>query len=155
LPPLRRGDKIAAGEGIGLSVFTNAFGAAPIALAAGLFVVVATTGSGAQSAAPVSNPIPYAKASIDRGRTSFLQNCPLCHGEDGRAQGSAIAVAADLTRPDSWKNGSGDAALFSSIRNGAGDSMPPFGPLGQRLKDEEIWDLVNFIRSIGPEALQK
>ncbi len=124
-----------------------------IAFGAGLFVVVATlAGSSAQSTTPVSNPIPYAKSSIDRGKTSFLQNCTLCHGEDGRAQGSAIAIAADLTRPDSWKYGSGDARLFSSIRNGAGDNMPPFGPIGQGLKDEEIWDLVNFIRSIGPET---
>ena len=30
--------------------------------------------------------------------------------------------------------------------------MPPFGPIGVGLKDEQIWDIVNFIRSIGPEG---
>ena len=82
------------------------------------------------------------------------QNCQDCHGEDGKAQGSAIAVAPDLTRPEVWKYGQTDAQIFSNIRNGAGDNMPPFGPLGPGLTDTQIWDLVNFIRSIGPPAFQ-
>lgn len=98
------------------------------------------------------NPVSYTKESIARGKIVFLQNCQDCHGEDGKAQGSAIAVAPDLTRPEVWKYGQTDDQIFSNIRNGAGDNMPPFGPLGPGLKDEQIWDLVNFIRSIGPES---
>ena len=104
----------------------------------------------AQPDAPASNPVPYAPASIARGKTVYLQNCQDCHGEDGKAQGSAIAVAPDLTSPQIWKYGQADAELFRNIRNGAGDNMPPFGPLGPGLNDQQIWDLVNFIRSIGP-----
>jgi cbb3-type cytochrome c oxidase subunit III len=98
------------------------------------------------------NPTAYSPESIARGKTLFLQNCQDCHGEDGKAQGSAIAVAPDLTRPEVWKYGQTDDQIFSNIRNGAGDNMPPFGPLGPGLKDPQIWDLVNFIRSIGPES---
>ena len=94
----------------------------------------------------------YSVASVARGKTLFLQNCQDCHGEDGKAQGSAIAVAPDLTRPEVWKYGQTDDQIFSNIRNGAGDNMPPFGPLGPALKDAQIWDLVNFVRSIGPES---
>jgi len=61
-------------------------------------------------------------------------------------------VAPDLTRPERWKYGQTDDQIFSNIRDGAGDNMPPFGRLGPGLKDMQIWDLVNFIRSIGPEA---
>src|SRR5262245_20407343 len=111
-------------------------------------------GIGLLAAAPAATPTPYSKESIARGKTLFLQNCQDCHGEDGKAQGSAIAVAPDLTRPEVWKYGQTDDQLFSNIRNGAGDNMPAFGPLGPGLKDAQIWDLVNFIRSIGPESKQ-
>jgi len=96
--------------------------------------------------------VPYSKESITRGLTIYLQNCQDCHGEDGKAQGSAIAVAPDLTSPEVWKYGQSDQQLFTDIRNGAGDNMPPFGPLGPGLKDAQIWDLVNYIRSIGPAS---
>src|SRR3954469_15743221 len=99
-----------------------------------------------QTTPPASSPVPYSKESVTRGKTVYLQNCQDCHGEDGRAQGSAIAVAPDLTRPEVWKYGQTDDNIFSDIRNGAGDNMPPFGPIGVGLKDAQIWDLVNFIR---------
>ena len=96
--------------------------------------------------------MPYSPASVARGKTFYLQNCQDCHGEDGKAEGSAIAVAPNLTTPEVWKHGRADAQLFLNIRNGAGENMPPFGPLGPGLKDEQIWDIVNFIRSIGPAS---
>src|SRR5262245_59347131 len=81
------------------------------------------------TAVAAQNSTPYSKESIARGKTLFLQNCQDCHGEDGKAQGSAIAVAPDLTRPEIWKYGQTDDQIFSNIRNGDGDNMPPFGPL--------------------------
>ena len=109
-------------------------------------------GAGVQAEQPgdgLRNPVPYSKESIARGKAVYLPNCQLCHEEDGRARGSAIAVAADLTDPDRWKYGTSDGQIFSTIKNGGGDNMPPFKG---DLKDQEIWDLVNFIRNIGPES---
>jgi cytochrome c oxidase cbb3-type subunit III len=106
-------------------------------------------GAAAQQNGPAANPVPYAPASIARGKTYFLQNCQSCHDEDGRARSAAVAIAADLTDPDRWKFGTSDAQVFKTIRNGAAEAMPPFGT---DLKDEQIWDVVNFIRSIGPES---
>jgi cytochrome c oxidase cbb3-type subunit 3 len=102
-----------------------------------------------QAGVPDRNPTPYAPASIARGKTYFLQNCQSCHDEDGRARSAAVAIAADLTDPSRWKFGTSDAALFKTIKNGAAEAMPPFGT---DLKDDQIWDVVNFIRSIGPAA---
>lgn len=99
--------------------------------------------------APERNPVPYAPASVARGKSAYLQNCQSCHDEDGRAQSAAVAIAADLTDPSHWKFGIGDAQVFATIKSGRGDAMPPFG---SDLKDEQIWDIVNFIRSIGPAA---
>ena len=62
---------------------------------------------------------------------------------------SRATIAADLTEPARWKFGTADPQVFSTIKNGAGDNMPPFKG---DLKDDQIWDIVNFIRSIGPEG---
>jgi cytochrome c oxidase cbb3-type subunit 3 len=111
--------------------------------------LIAGGAAGFQPTAPAANPIAYSPASVARGKSHFLQNCQSCHDEDGRARSAAVALAADLTDPARWKFGTADAQVFSTIKNGAGDNMPPFGG---DLKDDQIWDIVNFIRSIGPEG---
>jgi mono/diheme cytochrome c family protein len=103
------------------------------------------------SGIPAVNPTPYSSASIAKGKATYLRMCPECHDDDGKALAQTLAPAADLTDPSRWKFGTGDAHLFRSIRDGAGAAMPVFG---NQLKAEEIWDLVNFIRSIGPVSLQ-
>ena len=102
-----------------------------------------------QAATVDRNPVPYAPASVARGKSLYLQNCQSCHDEDGRARSAAVAIAADLTDPSRWKFGTSDAQLFKTIKNGAAEAMPPFGV---DLTDPQIWDVVNFIRSIGPAA---
>jgi mono/diheme cytochrome c family protein len=114
-------------------------------------VCLLTAAAAAGAALAADERVPYSKESVARGRFVYLQNCQDCHGDDGKAQGSAIAVAADLTSPERWKFGQTDNEIFTNIKNGAGDNMPPFGPIGPGLKDAQIWDLVNYIRSIGPE----
>jgi cbb3-type cytochrome c oxidase subunit III len=118
----------------------------------GVMVAALAVGTAVSWAGQTDTRVPYTKESIARGRTVYLQNCQDCHGDDGKAKGSAIAVAPDLTDPTVWKFSTTDLTIFSNIKNGAGDNMPPFGPLGPGLKDAQIWDLVNYIRSIGPEA---
>jgi mono/diheme cytochrome c family protein len=56
---------------------------------------------------------------------------------------SDMKNVTDFTNPDSLKNSS-DGALFYVIRNGKGE-MPPEG---DRAKDDDIWNLVNYIRSL-------
>lgn len=113
-------------------------------------VLGASVAAAVPQSAPSANPVPYAPASVARGKTFFLQNCQSCHDEDGRARSAAVAIAADLTNPDRWKFGRSDAQVFNTIKNGAAEAMPPFGT---DLKDEQIWDVVNFIRSIRPESM--
>ena len=103
----------------------------------------------AQAPSADRNPVAYAPASVARGKSLYLQNCQSCHDEDGRARSAAVAIAADLTDPARWKFGTSDPLVFKTIKFGAADAMPPFGV---DLKDEQIWDVVNFIRSIGPAA---
>ena len=85
------------------------------------------------------------KAPIAGGRQLFLGKCAACHGPNGKAEVEAMASAADLTRPQFFTRGSGDAQIFNSIANGVGNSMPPFK---SELTDPDIWKIIAFIRSI-------
>jgi mono/diheme cytochrome c family protein len=100
----------------------------------------------------LKSPVAYSKKSIDRGRVIFLQNCTSCHGENGKAEGSLIADATDLTTPSLYKSGTSEGEIFRSIRDGAGDQMPAFK--AQLGSETDIWNLVNFIRSLWPEAMR-
>lgn len=98
----------------------------------------------------LKNPVANTKKSIDRGRVIFMQNCTSCHGEDGKAEGSLVASATDLTSPQLYKSGTSEGEIFHSIRDGAGDQMPAFK--GQLDSETDIWNLVNFVRSLWPAA---
>jgi mono/diheme cytochrome c family protein len=100
----------------------------------------------------LKSPVAYSKRSIARGRVIFLQNCTSCHGEDGKAEGSLIADATDLTSSKLYKSGSSEGEIFHSIRDGAGDQMPAFQ--SQIDHEADIWNLVNFIRSLWPESMR-
>jgi mono/diheme cytochrome c family protein len=94
-----------------------------------------------------SNPIPRTAQSVDRGKQLFQQYCAVCHGPGGQGDGAAAASLAkrpdDLTRiapPPYFPDG----VVAYRIANGA-EAMP--GWKGT-LSAEQIWDLINFIRSL-------
>ena len=105
-----------------------------------------------EDAQKLKNPVSNTQKAIDQGRVRFLSNCAGCHGADGKAEASIIAEATDLTTPKLYKNGTSEGEVFRSIRDGAGDQMPPFKY--QMTNDAEIWQLVNFVRSLWPEELR-
>ena len=100
----------------------------------------------------LKSPVAYTKKSIARGRVIFMQNCTSCHGENGKAEGSLVADATDLTSPQLYKSGCSEGEIFHSIRDGAGDQMPAFK--SQIESETDIWNLVNFIRGLWPEAMR-
>ena len=105
-----------------------------------------------EDAQKLKSPVAYSKKSIDRGRVIFMQNCTMCHGENGKAEGSLVADATDLTSPKLYKSGSSEGEIFRSIRDGAGDQMPAFK--SQLDSETDVWNLVNFIRSLWPESMR-
>ncbi len=99
--------------------------------------------------APIqANPVPYSEESIADGGQLYTQYCTECHGKDGRAQMDVISDATNLTEPAEYYNGSTQADIFNSIKNGAGVGMPPWSA---QIKDDDIWNLVNFVRSLWTE----
>jgi len=102
-------------------------------------------------AAFTPNPIVSGSPSIDRGRALWKLDCEACHGAQGRGDGPASAALRkrpkDLTRiarPPIFPDG----VLAYRIANG-GDVMPGWK---SALTEQEIWDLVNFIRAQRAEA---
>lgn len=127
-------------------------------LFAGAVLTIATSLKAQSESKPISrdeakklkNPVPFTKASLAQGRTLFTHHCTGCHGNDGKAMIDVIADATNLTEPKLWKSGTSDGEIFHSIRDGAGLNMPPYK--NQIRKEEDLWHLVNFIRSLWPES---
>ena len=106
----------------------------------------------AADAKKLKSPIPYSKKSIAQGRGVFARNCTGCHGADGKSQVDVVANATDLTDPESYRDGSSEGEMFRTIRDGAGASMPAFK--SQIQHEEDLWHLVNYIRSLWPDSMQ-
>jgi mono/diheme cytochrome c family protein len=103
-----------------------------------------------EDAKKLKSPVPYSKESIARGKVLYRRDCTECHGLDGKSQVDVIANATDLTDPEYWASGISEGEVYRSIRDGAGDAMPPFKE--KVSKDEELWDMTNYVRSLWPES---
>jgi mono/diheme cytochrome c family protein len=97
----------------------------------------------------LKNPVPNTRDSIKVGARLFANSCTQCHGTDGKAQIDVVAHATDLTSPTLYSHGTSEGEIFRTIRDGAGVAMPPFRSTLTR--DEDIWSLVNFVRSLWPQ----
>jgi len=92
--------------------------------------------------------------SVKTGGALYAKLCSSCHGPNGLGNGRlAAAMAAYGGRPSNltdsdWQHGSSDGEIFVVIRDGVGPDfhMPKFEG---KLSDEEIWHLVNYIRTLG------
>ena len=108
---------------------------------------IQTTAQGNPDAAKLKNPIGPTPESIAAGRKSYAK-CASCHGINGQGgPGNDLIPAAPSLVDDQWDHGSTDGEIFDNIKNGV---PPDFNmvPFKDQLKDEEIWNLVNYIRSI-------
>jgi mono/diheme cytochrome c family protein len=103
-----------------------------------------------EEARKLRSPVPFSKASIARGKILFRRACTECHGADGKSLVDVVANATDLTNPKAWKSGTTEGEVFHSIRDGAGEAMPPFAE--KYSKEQDLWDLVNYLRSLWPDA---
>jgi len=100
-------------------------------------------------AAQTKNPVAATADSIADGKRLYQRHCASCHGAnaEGGAGNDLIPAAPDLTDKE-WKHGATDGEIFSAIKNG----IPPdlnMIPFGDQLKDAEIWNVVNYLRSLG------
>lgn len=97
------------------------------------------------------NPVPYSTASVARGKQFYARFCVKCHGMNGKGDTEMREFLgthpSDLTNGE-WKYGARDGDIFLVIKNGMEYDMEAFA---NRLSDERIWHVVNYLRSMGPE----
>ncbi len=91
------------------------------------------------------NPVKSTPESIGEGKKIYGYDCAQCHGAagDGKTDVAKDLRVPDLTDPAVLKDRT-DGALFYILKNGHGD-MPREG---DRVKPEQLWDLVNYVRSL-------
>jgi cytochrome c oxidase cbb3-type subunit III len=96
------------------------------------------------------NPLAGDPKAAKAGEYEFRINCALCHGLGARGGGRG----PDLTRAQK-KHVHSDAEMFQVISNGIpGTVMPANGTNGQGvgMTDEEIWQIIAYIRSVEVKA---
>ncbi len=96
------------------------------------------------------NPFAGDAMAAKTGESQFRANCAFCHGLGARGGGRG----PDLTRAQK-RHGNSDADLFRTINEGVpGTAMPPNGATqqGVGMTEEEIWQVISYIRSVQAKA---
>jgi mono/diheme cytochrome c family protein len=118
-------------------------------------IVVLGVAAGAQNAGgnaeakKLKNPVPSSPESVKAGQASYQKYCRFCHGADAKGNGP---MAPEGTHPanltdDKWDRGSSDGEIFLVIKEGAGPKFEMKG-FKSKMTDQEIWNVVNYLRSI-------
>lgn len=101
------------------------------------------------SAVAVTNPLKPSPESLTHARKLYEMDCAVCHGQNGNGKGDLVEELKlkmkDFTDASVLKSRT-DGELFYIIKNGdSALKMPSEGP---RAKDDDIWALVNYLRTL-------
>jgi mono/diheme cytochrome c family protein len=100
----------------------------------------------------LKNPVPANAVSVEAGKAVFAKYCRSCHGAEGKGDGAGTPKdvhPANLTDAK-WDHGSTDGEIFTTIKMG----IPPKFDMDSwdgRIKDPDIWNLVNYIKTLAPK----
>lgn len=93
------------------------------------------------------NPVKATAESLALGKKFYGTDCELCHGKEGAGDGdTAVELkmnAKDLRDPTVQRMT--DEEIYKLISKG---KKPMLGEEG-RLEEREIWNVVNYVRSLG------
>jgi mono/diheme cytochrome c family protein len=127
------------------------------ALTWGAADVSAQRRGGDPKAAAMKNPVPATAASIKAGQQAYAKNCRHCHGLRGAGDGPLAPKnpsPPNLTDA-TWDFGASDGEIFAIIMNGSPTPKSEMKPMKGTLADRDVWNVVNFLRSIGPKAAKR
>ena len=117
-----------------------------------MVIAVAVTACGGDKATPEPSPTPAPAGNAAEGEALFTQTCTACHGPEGKG---VTGLGKDMTASE-FIVGKSDDELVEFIKVG----RPPDDPLNTTgvamlpkggnpaLSDEDLYDIVAFIRTI-------
>ena len=114
------------------------------------------TGKAPPAIYALQNPLDHDPAAADKGRALYLGSpsgiaCATCHGEKG--DGKGVMASQFNPRPRNFTcsqtiDGVPDGQLFWIVRNDSpGTAMPPADTI-TRMTDDQIWQVVAFLRTL-------
>jgi len=101
---------------------------------------------GNPEAATIKNPIEATPASATAGRRVYQRLCIRCHGADGKGDSAGGGVQPPDLTDATWDYGGSDGDVFAVIHDGTSADMEGYAA---RISDSDIWNVVNYLRSIG------
>ena len=118
-------------------------------------VLLTSTITGQQKGKPWDIPAKYkdmksevktSDASVKSGEAVYKKNCASCHGKTGLGDGPKAKTletfSGNFSSAEYQKET--DGTIFYQIKFGR-DEMPKYD---KKLEDTEMWDIVNFIRTL-------
>jgi len=124
-----------------------------VGLIAGVLAVAASgqEPGGNPEAKKIKNPVAATPQSIAAGKQTFDKYCKFCHGADAKGDGPMAPKDSHPSNlvDDKWDRGSSDGEIFAVIKEGAGPKFVMKG-FKSKLTADEMWNVVNYVRSLGP-----
>ena len=117
-----------------------------LAVVAGVVLLAVPFVGGATPLSGATNPNAATVTSVSNGADLYEATCARCHGVDGKG-GGVDAGTTPIAPPSLVDHAAAhsDGDLFYWIKNGLPGGMPPWG---SQLTDSQMWDVVNYLRSI-------
>jgi mono/diheme cytochrome c family protein len=112
-----------------------------------LFALSSGGAAGQGSPEAGKSPVAATPESIAAGKQTYLRRCASCHAASGEGGPGNDLIPAAPSLVDEQVKVKTDSQLFNNIKNGIG---PDFNMVAFKdtLKDDEIWNVVNYLRSI-------
>jgi cbb3-type cytochrome c oxidase subunit III len=104
--------------------------------------------------AQIAGPFDYDAKNRDvaRGKSVYELRCNFCHGDDGKGGGRDLGInlrnstVQNLLKPE---------LLARTVLHGRqGTPMPSFGPESEGLSNEEIADVIAYVKTLGKKKTQ-
>jgi mono/diheme cytochrome c family protein len=89
------------------------------------------------------NPFENDPEAVAAGRNLFEQHCSECHGDDGEGSRKAPSLRAEEVQ------NAAPGAIFWIVTNGV---VRRGMPVWSKLPEPQRWQLVSFIKSLGPAS---